>query len=366
MSGHDVSVVAPAESQPVPPDAAMPEAPLLPPPLASPPRALLEVLARDGSVRFSHAVQAWPLRIGRGLDNEVIVDDPYLAAQHLALHQRTDGTLSLHALGSLNGAVLGRQRLRAGEQAELKPLPEGMVFEAGGTRFRLRLAGETLAPERALPSHAPLRSSVVWLLLFWALSLFGHWLGSSPADKATDWLPAVLGVPLAVVGWCLLWGLLSKLFQGRFEFWAHLKTLAPLLLLMEALSWALPGLAGMFSWAWLSRVAGSVTAVLAVWLLVRHASLVLPAQRRVVVAVGVLGFLASSAIVLTLNEQRSERYFSEPYLASLPPPALRLAKPLTTEAFIAGTPGLKAELDASAARARAEALEDEDRPGEAD
>jgi hypothetical protein len=345
-------------NQALAPDVSVPDAGAMTHPRPSP-LALLEVLARDGSVRASHAVHAWPLRIGRGMANDVVVDDPHLAAEHLSLQAAADGSLSLHALDCVNGAVLGRQRLRAGQQAELKALPGGSGFTAGTTQFRLRLAGETLTPERPLPSRTRLRSSLVWLALFWALSLFGHWLGSSPADKATDWLPAVLGVPLAIVGWCLLWGLLSKLFQGRFEFWAHLKTLAPLLLCIEALSWALPGLAGMFSWAWLSRVAGAITALLLVWLLVRHASLVLPAQRRAVLAVGVLGFLASSAIVLTLNEQRSERYFSELYLASLPPPALRLAEPQTAEAFIGGTAGLKAELDASAAKARAEAPEDD-------
>ena len=38
--------------------------------------ALLEVLDRDGQVRQSYPVLEWPLRIGRALDNDVILSDP--------------------------------------------------------------------------------------------------------------------------------------------------------------------------------------------------------------------------------------------------------------------------------------------------
>ena len=37
---------------------------------------LIEVLDRDGQVRQSFPVAQWPLRVGRALDNDVVLSDP--------------------------------------------------------------------------------------------------------------------------------------------------------------------------------------------------------------------------------------------------------------------------------------------------
>ena len=63
--------------------------------------AVLELLDRDGHVRQSVAVPHWPLRIGRALDNDVVLSDPHVAAHHLVLEP--SGAAGLAAL--LHGRV---------------------------------------------------------------------------------------------------------------------------------------------------------------------------------------------------------------------------------------------------------------------
>ena len=45
-------------------------------------------------------------RIGRGYDNDVIVDDPYVAAQHLRVFRDEAGQLIAEDMGSVNGTFL--------------------------------------------------------------------------------------------------------------------------------------------------------------------------------------------------------------------------------------------------------------------
>ncbi|KAB2872882.1 MAG: FHA domain-containing protein, partial [Burkholderiaceae bacterium] len=71
-------------------------------------------------------VHAWPLAIGRALDNDIVLPDPHVAAHHATLAPGDDGRLRLQVGESRNGVRIehGRTRaqLRAGEQAALPAL----------------------------------------------------------------------------------------------------------------------------------------------------------------------------------------------------------------------------------------------------
>ena len=106
--------------------------------------ALIEILERDGRVRQQASVSAWPLAIGRALDNDLVLDDPHVAAHHAVLETDADGRLWLAVGETSNGVRLGRRTLRTGERLEL---PAGAApLQLGHTRLRLRRAGEALAP----------------------------------------------------------------------------------------------------------------------------------------------------------------------------------------------------------------------------
>lgn len=303
---------------------------------------LLEVLERDGRVRRAVPVNAWPLAIGRAIDNDVVLDDPHVAAHHAVVEAGADGTLRLRALPSVNGVGCGRRRVRAGESVAIAAT-EG-AFTVGATRLRLRLAGEALASERVLaraPRHAV---TIAIALLLWAWLLAGHALLLDPGSRPSDWLLPLLGAPALLLLWCLLWALGSKLFQHRLDFWPHLGVAVRGLLAVQLVGFVLPWLAVLTSWPGPSRIAGGAAAACAVAMLFAHARLVLPQLQRALALVAVAGFAAGAAILLALNQQRHERWFAELYVSLLPPPALLWAEPVAREDFLREAADLRARL----------------------
>jgi pSer/pThr/pTyr-binding forkhead associated (FHA) protein len=77
--------------------------------------ALIELLDRDGRARRTLDVHAWPVTLGRALDNTWVLDDPHVAPHHATLTLGADGLPQVQVGDSRNGLQIGRRRLRAGE-----------------------------------------------------------------------------------------------------------------------------------------------------------------------------------------------------------------------------------------------------------
>lgn len=306
--------------------------------------AVVEVLDRDGHVRHVVPIPHWPMTIGRAIDCDVVLDDMHVAAHHATVSESEDG-LSLTVGDSVNGVEWPGTRLPAGGSAAL---PSGEVFQLGATRLRVRRRTDALAPERALTpepaaSRLPL-PALIAALLTWTLC--GQWLNSDPGGRLTDYLPPILAELLALVVWCGLWALVSKLFRHRFEFWPHTRIAVSYLLIIEALELALPILAFMIGWTFLSRIAGLATVAVACAMVVAHLTRIVPSRRRLMA--GTMGALyaAGVAVMLTINYQMQDRFFGELYVATLAPPAFRLVSPVEPARFIEEARGLKTILDA--------------------
>jgi pSer/pThr/pTyr-binding forkhead associated (FHA) protein len=320
--------------------------------------ALIEVLERDGRVRRGFLVTRWPVSLGRALDNDLVIDDPHVAAHHCSIGQAEDGALQLHVGSTRNGVQVGPRTLLEGETA---PLPQqGEAFQLGATRLRVRLPGEPIEPERPLgltTTGAKPWVTGVSAAALWALVLSEHGTYLDPGSTLTDWLMPLLAYPVGAVLWCVLWGIGSRVFQHRFEFWAHFAILVRGLLAIVVLDIALPLVAFMFSWEWLSRISPAVSVLVAAATLYAHASLVVPVK-RLYLAGGIAACVAvGGVIVATLNWQRTDRLFGEPYLATLPPPGFRLAPGVSVKEFIAESAALREQLDQRVA-------EDDKKPGD--
>jgi hypothetical protein len=53
----------------------------------------VETLARNGDVLHRHQVRELPIRLGRGYDNDYIIDDDYVAANHAVIEAGEQGGL---------------------------------------------------------------------------------------------------------------------------------------------------------------------------------------------------------------------------------------------------------------------------------
>jgi len=306
--------------------------------------AVIEILDRDGTARRVVPIAQWPATIGRAIDCDVVLDDPHVAARHATIDE-TDAVLSISVGESVNGASWPGTHLASGGAANLPP---GQVFHLGGTRLRVRRASDALAgEERLVPepvaSRIPL-ASLVLLLTGWML--FQHWLSLNPGSRVTDYLQVILPAWLLLVIWSGVWALASKIFRHRFEFWPHMRIAVTYVLVSNLIEVALPMLSYMLGRIIFSRTAGLLSAAVVCAMIVAHLSRVLPARRRLAaITMGTL-YAAGVAIFLTFTYQTQDRLFSELYVATLAPPALRLASPVPPATFMDEARGLKDALAA--------------------
>ncbi|MBS0434827.1 MAG: FHA domain-containing protein [Proteobacteria bacterium] len=313
--------------------------------------AIVELLDRDGQVRQSQRVLAWPLRIGRALDNELSLGDAHVAPHHCVIDVDDQG-LVLQALQTANGVQLGARELRAGERASLPDDGQAVELLAGRTRLRLRRPGDSLAPEVPLPASATrLRRTAPTLLAGAGLALalaFETWLHSDPDVFARSLGSTALAMVMGAAVWIALWSLLSKLFTRQTHAGWHLKVF-----LFSSLAWmavsALPGLiAFALSWPWVSDfgfVAGYAIAAAALYF---HLLAVEPARPRLMRGVALAAFALGTGLTLWNQQQRNERLGSDLYLSSFQPPALILARPVPAERFVDGLAALRPLLDKKA------------------
>lgn len=319
--------------------------------------ALIELLDRDGRVRRTLDVHAWPVTLGRALDNTCVLDDPHVAPHHAGLDLDGDGRLQLRVGASRNGVQLGRRWLQAGAQAPIDA--DGALLQLGTQRLRLRLAGAPVAPELALARPVTAGRLLWTMLAAWVLIQVLHrWVQLDPGADLVEWLPWLLGLPTGLALWCALWALGSKLFRHGFDFAGHATIALAGLLAWEALDALVPmaaaALDAPLAWqAWHQWGAPLLGA-----LVVRtHLRQVLPQRGRAVDASVALLLVAGLAVSAIVNLRHLGRVFGDPYMSLLPPPALRWGGTVTVPALQAELPALR---DVQQQRAREAVLRDGD------
>ncbi len=322
-------------------------------------KALIEILDRDGRVGRIVDLRQWPVTLGRALDNDVVIDDPFVAPRHALLALDGNGQASLSVGDTVNGVMVDRQRHAAGQQLLLPAA--GATLQIGGVRLRLRLPGETVAAEKPLPvvAAAPWVLPLVAGALVWLQALAEHGVTLDPGADATAWLPVALGLPLAVAGWCGLWALASKLFQHRFDFMGHLRIVLPWLLAIAVLDTLLPPLAAALGWPALWRLTGPLQLLLGLLMLRAQLVHLLPQAPRSVTAVVAAAALAGAAISLTLTHRATDRYSRPAYMSTLPLPWLQLAPAVPAATALQDLAPIAARLAARVQMAKADETADE-------
>lgn len=106
-----------------------------------------------------HKVDKPTLRVGRALDNDIIVADPSVSPYHFNLHQVADGGYELRSLADENGI-----RIKGKQVTEAVPLDQlPLSFEAGRTRVRILERSYPVAPTRLIRCRNG------------SACIFGHW-----------------------------------------------------------------------------------------------------------------------------------------------------------------------------------------------
>jgi len=309
---------------------------------AAPASAVVEQLGRDGRATLIQRVTHWPVRIGRSPACDIVLDDVHLAAEHAELLPAPGGGVLLKLLDSRNGGTVAGKRLAAGAEAML---PTGGNFQLAGSSLRLRTSADVLAPEQLLIVQPTRHWALLPLLLLSALFFqwLDRWTAVDPDARWFDYAPPLLAVLAFVLAWAGLWSLASQIFQHRFPFAAHLRRALLVIVALQALGWLLPAVAYAFSLPRLMALEALAEPIAGAALVAWHARLVWPSARRAL-SIGITALLLLG-LGLQVGKRQDQQYvFGPPYLASLPPPALRIASPRPEEDLIESLKPLKAEL----------------------
>ncbi|MCL2873070.1 MAG: FHA domain-containing protein [Betaproteobacteria bacterium] len=308
----------------------------------------VEILSRNKEVvsRSRHAADAGVLTVGRGYDNEVVVDDACVAPQHVFLWRDENGIWTAEDRGTQNGLLDSR-----GRRVERMVLTGDTVFQIGHTWLRVRGDGFPVAPEKL---RVPPHRLWPWILLLaiwvFGVAIFQIWANQTSELRLSFYLMPNVSLLVTLVVWISVWAGMSRLLSGAANFARHafvaLSGLAVMSLFGPLFSW----IAFAFSSRWLVDY-GFILYWLVFGVTCFYHLRVISARRWRLKAIIVAALCIAAAAVQWLasdpfNFQQSDGDKGRnPYLQNLWPPATRVIPPQSQDAFFGNIEKLKSDLD---------------------
>lgn len=316
----------------------------------------IETLARNGEVLHRQQLGALPIRLGRGYDNDFIVDDAHAAPRHAVIEANEQGQLVLRDLGSRNGVIhLGKRRAKV-------VLTGDTVVRMGHTNLRVRGADFPVPAElvdRTMHAWEGAIPGLAGMILIGLVAVFVTWLGDTEPFQLIGYLQALAYGASAALVWGALWAFANRLFGRHARFGRHLFIfgcgMASIVLYKVASSVA----AYAFSLDALIRYGSHVALALVAGMVFYHLATVRPQHRRRFASVCLMLAALGSGLTLIANEQGGERLADHLYMPLLLPPSLRVSPEHSVSDFMASVGGMKAGLDAERIES---AAQDEGRP----
>lgn len=225
---------------------------------------VVQLINRAGAVIATQKFDKDRIVLGRGLDCDLILQDPHVEAQHLAVEiDPASQRLSGRDLSTLNGTwrmeqnlrgVPGRQKSRFSDSSFFS----GQVFELGRTHLRICSTAHEVAP--ALPvsrweslghalAHWWIYSLLIALLM--VLQIWDAYLSDPQRDKLSQYALNALYPILAAVAFAGLWGFIGKNIRHDAKFSTHLSAALGAALAVLAFEFIAPYWAFQFGlWHW--------------------------------------------------------------------------------------------------------------------
>jgi len=291
------------------------------------------------------AVNQWPIRIGRSLDNDVVLDDPHVAAYHLSLVGSTSEGLSVQVLETVNGICVNGCYHERQAHVEL-PYQRGCVeIVLGRTTLRIRTLFNALEPElhlHTLHHIHPVKVGGLLLALAVGMHLGEQYLDTTESSNFWRKLPeTLLGTPLLYMGWAGVWALLCRLFAQPLHFWRHVALACGVYLAANGIDFLLRFIGFSFSWGVLEAWNRIPIWMLFSWLIFKHLSLVAPARQRILMFMCSAFYLVGVGVSLQQQYAKTYRLTDKLYASTLFPASLQSVKPVSLDVF---SKELKSEL----------------------
>jgi Inner membrane component of T3SS, cytoplasmic domain len=302
----------------------------------------VEILSRHHEVTARHRCSGETIRVGRGYGNDVVLDDPFVAPEHLRLSRSAEGGWLAEDLGTANGLHTERGKARLDRIA----LDGHQIIRIGRTLLRIRPAAYPVAAEKVATRQRPLWPAALLLAAgIIGIEIGSDWLAETGEPRLQVYLTGLLQIGLQVLGWVGGWTILCRVFTGHAKFERHLVIALAGIFSFSALDEVLK-LAG-FALSWQVLLAYEYVAM---WIILAtvsfgHLQQITPQRWRLTGSiVAILALLAGTVQTVGLSEAHRN---SDPPPPSgrLYPPALRLVAPQTDGQFFDDVAKLRDKLE---------------------
>lgn len=303
----------------------------------------VELLARNGDVRRRIRVDALPIRLGRGYDNDVILDDVHTAAHHVIVEQAADGGLTLRDLDTKNGAIHKGRRITSMQ------IDGDTIFRMGHTSLRVRSAEFQVSSEEidtfahGWEGRPPAMAGLTLVVM---LTLLTTWLSDTQKFEPTRYLLAIALIAGSAMIWSGIWSFANRLFGGQSRFGRHLFIVGCGAVAMEVWSLASAVIAYAFSLDALTRYGSHALLAITAGMVFFHLQTINPGHTKRFLTTSILMALISSALLLVGNYQGSGRLAGELYMPHLLPPSVRMSADKSVDQFLNDAKKLQARVDA--------------------
>ena len=317
----------------------------------------IEMLARNGDVLHRHQVNQLPIRLGRGYDNDFILDDAFAAPNHAVVEAGQDGELVLRDLGTMNGVIC------KGKRHTSLPIDGDTVIRLGHTMLRVRGADHKVKPELLdRTSHAweGVVPGLVGMLLIGTFALFTMWLNDTQSFQLVRYLQALAyGVGAGLI-WGGAWAFANRLFGRNARLGRHLFIFGCGLTAVTLWKLASSAIGYAFSLEAFTRYGSHALIMIAAGMVFYHMTTVKPHHTRRFATTCLILALLGSGLTLISNEQRSGRLADNLYMSVIMPPSMRVSPDHSVDEFMAEVNDMKKTLDVERTRKVKDEGEDEE------
>lgn len=307
----------------------------------------IELLDKSGAVISRQRILAESATVGRGYDNDIVIEDTYVAPAHLRVAFDADGALWLEDLDTQNGTfdLIRRaniKRLLVGDEASVR---------IGHTGLRIRRASFEVAPALSMAApYAPWsaigygQAALIMMVMFIAAVTLATWLAQTSEFKLAAYLPGGVIFPLVVLAWAGIWTLLTRLVTARGQFFRHVSIAFAFMLALFAVDLSTDFANYAFAWVALQKWVPLLVWVMLGILCFAHIRAITPKHSRLVgVIVGALVIVAIGVHVSLRAE--SDRNQPQRISAKLMPPFLLMKTPVASDTFFKDALALKPKLE---------------------
>lgn len=177
-------------------------------------KLILEITQPKTNVKKIVKIESFPVTIGRGYSNDIILPDEYVSQKHLKI-DNVEGKLTIIDLDSENGLFINKERVINEVSVDFE-----QVFQLGKSKIRILKPDHKLAPARKLDINKSFIekykivitawATLIFLLILKMIDTYNHTYEEVEIIKLMkDW-PSSIGICLILAGVFSVIGKISK------------------------------------------------------------------------------------------------------------------------------------------------------------